>query len=106
MATDQHHAPAQPGRLFMFVMKVGLPLLIVAAGVLLIVMGHGHYTSVFANRDSLLSATGVGLIIIAGCLVLLNWLMQMSAESFDDRAKEEEAREYFVRTGHWPDDED
>jgi hypothetical protein len=30
----------------------------------------------------------------------------MSAESFDDRAKEEEAREYFVRTGHWPDDED
>jgi multisubunit Na+/H+ antiporter MnhB subunit len=85
-------------------MRYGLPLLITAIGVLLCIMGHGHYTSVFANRDSLLSAMGVGLIIIAVMLVMLNWLMRLAAESGDDRDKEDAAREYFVRNGHWPSD--
>jgi multisubunit Na+/H+ antiporter MnhB subunit len=85
-------------------MRYGLPALITAIGVLLCIMGHGHYTSVFANRDSLLSAMGVALIIIAVMIVMLNWLMRLAAESGDDRDREDAAREYFVRNGHWPSD--
>jgi hypothetical protein len=87
------------------VARVGLPLLIAVAGVVMIIMGHGHYTSVFANRDSLLSAVGVGFLCIAVMVWMLNWMLRMSAESDVDRAKEEDARQYFLRTGHWPDDE-
>ena len=86
-------------------MRIGLPVLIAAVGVVLIFMGHGHYTSVFANRDSLLSAVGVGFICIAAMVWMLNWMLRMSAESDVDRAKEEDARQYFLRTGHWPDDD-
>jgi len=86
-------------------MRIGLPVLIAAVGVVLIFMGHGHYTSVFANRDSLLSAVGVGFICIGAMVWMLNWMLRMSAESDVDRAKEEDARQYFLRTGHWPDDD-
>lgn len=89
----------------MLAARVGLPVLIAAVGVVMIIMGHGHYTSVFADRDSLLSAVGVGFICIAGMVALLNWMLRMSAESDVDRAKEEDARQYFLRNGHWPDDD-
>ncbi len=96
---------AEPPRALLLVARIGLPVLILVIGVVMIFMGHGRYTSVFANRDSLLSAVGVGFICIAAMIWLLNWLLRMSAESDDDRAKEEDARQYFLRTGHWPDDE-
>jgi hypothetical protein len=101
-------APAQnsePSRALLLIVRIGLPVLIAAAGVVLIVMGHGHYTSVFANRDSLLSAVGVGFIIIAMMVALLNWMLRLNAEDVGDRAKEEEARDYFRRTGQWPGEE-
>jgi len=91
-------------RVALVVMRLVVPLLITAVGVVLCILGHGHYTSVFANRDSLLSAMGVGLIIIAVMVVMLNWLMRLAAESGADRDKEDDAREYFVRHGHWPRD--
>ena len=37
-----------------------------------VVEGHGHYTSVFANRDSLYSAVGVGFWLIAACVWMLS----------------------------------
>lgn len=94
----------QPPLLIVRAVRYGLPLLIAAFGVVLCIMGHGQYTSVFANRNSLLSAVGVLFIIISMMVYLFNWLMRLSSESTDDRAKEEEAREYFVRTGKWPHD--
>ncbi len=86
----------------LWTMRLGLPLLIAAIGIVLIIMGHGRYTSVFASRDSLLSAVGVGFIIIAMMVALLNWLLRLNMDDAGDRAKEEEARQYFIRTGHWP----
>jgi hypothetical protein len=85
--------------------RVGLPVLIAVTGVVLIIMGHANYTSVFANRDSLFSAVGVGFICIAVMVWMLNWMLRMSAESDVDRAKEEDARDHFRRTGHWPNDD-
>jgi hypothetical protein len=102
------HAPVQhsePSRALLLAVRIGLPVLITAAGVVLIIMGHGHYTSVFANRDSLLSAVGVGFIIIAMMVALLNWMLRLNADDVVDRAKEEQARDYFRRTGHWPGEE-
>jgi multisubunit Na+/H+ antiporter MnhB subunit len=91
-------------RIALILTRVGAPLILVAIGVLLCVLGHGHYTSVFANRDSVLCTMGVGFIVIAMMVVLLNWLMRLAAESGDDRDREDAAREYFVRNGHWPHD--
>jgi hypothetical protein len=95
----------EPSRVLLLAVRIGLPTLIAVIGVVLIIMGHGRYTSVFANRDSLLSAVGVGFIIIAMMVALLNWLLRMNADDVGDRAREEQAREYFRRTGHWPSDQ-
>ncbi len=96
--------PTRSMRVTLVIMRLVVPLVITAVGVVLCILGHGHYTSVFANRDSLLSAMGVGFIIIAVMVVMLNWLMRLAAESGDDRDKEDAAREYFVRNGRWPSD--
>ena len=82
--------------------RVVLPLLLVAGGIVLMVMGHGDYTSITANRNSLLSATGMALVIIAAMVALLNWFIRLTLTSDKDRDREEWARDYFTRTGHWP----
>jgi len=89
----------------LFVVRYGLPLLLTAAGVVLIVLGHGHYTSLLAGRRSLESGLGVALLIIALSIWLLGWMMRMSADSTHERQQEESARDEFTRTGQWSDDE-
>ena len=98
---DARHAH-EPPRILVIFMRIVLPVAIFLIGVVLVIMGHGHYTSVFANRDSLLSATGVGFWLIAACIWMLNWMMQMNVDDADDRQKEDDARTYFVTHGHWP----
>jgi RsiW-degrading membrane proteinase PrsW (M82 family) len=95
---------SEPPQLLVRAIRYGMPLVIAAFGVVLCILGHGQYTSVFANRDSLLSAMGVLFIIISMMIYLFNWLMRLSAESEGDRVKEQEARDHFIRTGHWPGD--
>jgi hypothetical protein len=92
-------------RILLFFIRVVLPVTIFAIGIVLVIMGHGHYTSVFANRDSLLSATGVGMWLVAACIWMLNWLMQMNVQDGADRVKEEDARQYFIVHGRWPDED-
>ena len=95
----------------------GVPAAFVIAGIVLILMAHGHLTGVQDNaaesnvfttiptdRDSMLSAIGVAAIVIALMIVLLGWMLRLNADEAGDRAKEDEARETFRRTGHWPDD--
>ncbi len=81
-----------------------LPIGILLMGVAFIVVGHGHYKSVFADRHSLESAIGVCFILIAFSVWMFNWLMRMTVESGYDRDREESARAHFRRTGNWPDD--
>jgi lysylphosphatidylglycerol synthetase-like protein (DUF2156 family) len=95
-----------------------LPVAFIIAGIVLIVMAHGHltgvqdnasesnvFTTVPTDRDSILSAVGVAAIVIALMIWLLNWMLRMNADEAGDRAKEDEAREVLRRTGHWPDEE-
>lgn len=87
----------------LFVIRYGLPLLLVVLGVVFIVVGHGHYTTL-ANAESLESAIGVVLLLLALGIWLINWMMRLSIDSTGDREKEEAAREEYTRTGHWPDE--
>jgi hypothetical protein len=46
----------------------------------------------------------VGLLIVALTVWLINVFFRMSVSSNVERDREEEAREYFTRTGRWPDE--
>jgi protein-S-isoprenylcysteine O-methyltransferase Ste14 len=98
-----HHRT--PGRLFLAATRVWLPLAIAVAGIVLIVIGHGSYSQL-ANTHSLESAAGVALLIVALIVWMLNWMYRLSVRSNEDREYEERAREYFDRTGRWPDEDE
>jgi protein-S-isoprenylcysteine O-methyltransferase Ste14 len=85
--------------------RVWLPGAIAIAGIVLIVIGHGSYSQL-ANTHSLESAAGVSLLIVALIVWMLNWMYRLSLRSNVDREHEERAREYFDRTGRWPDDDE
>jgi hypothetical protein len=73
--------------------RVGVPAALVAAGVVLVLVGGE-------------SATGIGIVLIgAGPIVLaLNLLLRLSFADSDERSDEERARRYYTRHGRWPDD--
>lgn len=77
-------------------LRVGLPALLVVAGVVCLFIGHGTN-----------GAAGVGVVLLGVALmvVLLDWLYHLGISSDRDREIEEEARDYYTRTGHWPDEE-
>jgi ABC-type transport system involved in cytochrome bd biosynthesis fused ATPase/permease subunit len=73
--------------------RVLLPLAIAVAGVVAIVIGHGTNGT---------AAAGVGLLLVALIVWMVNWMYRMSVESNRERDREEEAREFFARHGRWP----
>jgi uncharacterized membrane protein YhiD involved in acid resistance len=87
---------SRPVRLLLTATRVWLPIAIGVAGVAGIVIGHGHTPA---------AGAGVGLVIVAIVVWMLNWMYRMSIESNRERDQEEEAREYFDRTGRWPDED-
>jgi hypothetical protein len=76
---------------------VWLPVGLALVGLVLAVIGHGKTN---------LAAAGVCLILVALTVWLINLLYRLSVSSNRDRDREEEAREYFDRYGHWPGEED
>jgi ABC-type transport system involved in cytochrome bd biosynthesis fused ATPase/permease subunit len=84
-------------RLLLDAIRWLLPLSVAVAGIVAIVIGHGR-------ADSPTAAAGVGLIIVALIVGLLNWMFRMSIRSNEEREDEERAREYFSRHGRWPDE--
>jgi protein-S-isoprenylcysteine O-methyltransferase Ste14 len=94
----------QSSRFWLSATRVWLPVAIIVAGVVLIVIGHGSYSNL-ANARSLESAAGVSLLLVALIVWMLNWMYRLSLSSNEEREDEERAREYFDRTGRWPEDE-
>jgi heme A synthase len=84
--------------------RLWLPLGIAAAGVVLIVIGHGRVTSA-GDSKTVITAAGVSLLLVALIVWMINWMFRMSVESNRDREREEEARRYFDEHGRWPDEE-
>jgi protein-S-isoprenylcysteine O-methyltransferase Ste14 len=91
-------------RILLSATRIWLPLGIALAGVVLIAIGHGSYSNL-ANAHSLESAAGVCLLIVALIVWMLNWMYRLSVRSNEEREDEEHAREYFDRTGRWPDED-
>lgn len=76
--------------------RTWLPVAIIAAGVVVAVAGGFGETA----------SEGGGLLISAGLSVwLLNLLYRVGVKGDDDRSAEDEARAFFDRHGHWPDEE-
>ncbi len=83
-------------QLLLTLTRVWLPIAIAIGGVAAIVVGGG--------ADSGVSAIGVGLLIVALIVWLLNWMFRLSVSSNRDRDREEAARRYFDEHGRWPDE--
>jgi hypothetical protein len=81
------------GHVLLTATRIWLPIVIALVGVVAIVLGHA--------RTPL---AGAGVVLLGTALIvwMVNWLFRMSVESNRDREREEEAREYFDRHGHWP----
>jgi protein-S-isoprenylcysteine O-methyltransferase Ste14 len=90
-------SPNRSRRALLAATRVWLPVGIAVGGVVAIVIGHGRTSSPWAGA-------GVGLIIVALIVWMLNWLFRLGVESNRERDREEEAREYFDRHGHWPEE--
>jgi drug/metabolite transporter (DMT)-like permease len=100
--------------MFVFSVRHGLPILLVVAGIVMIVLGHGHvsdtqtatpgspFSTIPTDKDSFFSAIGVGALIIAVMVWMIGWFMRMNVTDGEDRRREEAARDYFARTGRWP----
>ena len=84
-----------PGRILVTLTRVWLPVAIAVAGVVAIIIGHGTDAT---------AAAGVGLLIVALTVWMINWMYRMSVASNRERDREEEAREYFSTHGRWPDE--
>jgi predicted permease len=83
-------------RALLSIARVWLPVSLAVVGLVLAVIGHGKTT---------IAAIGVCLILVALTVWLINLMFRLSVESNRDREREEEARDYFERYGHWPGDE-
>src|ERR1700733_8987243 len=83
-------------RALLSIARVWLPVSLAVVGLVLAVIGHGKTT---------VAALGVFLILVALTVWLINMMFRLSVQSNRDREREEEARDYFERYGHWPGDE-
>ena len=74
--------------------RYGLPALLIVAGFVLL----------FAAPDST-RYEGFAMCVGAGlALFLLNWLFRLGARGDDERQAEADARDFYSRHGHWPDE--
>ncbi len=96
--------PSRSTRALLAATRVWLPIGIGIAGVVLIVVGQGRVRGGGVLNDSL-AAVGVALIITALIVWMINWMFRLSLQSNREREREEEARDFFTRHGHWPDEE-
>jgi membrane protein implicated in regulation of membrane protease activity len=71
--------------------RVGLPMMIAAAGVAVLAVASSSTTNGLA-------ATLIG---VAALVVLANVLARLSISSQRDREREQRVRRRFTRTGHW-----
>jgi hypothetical protein len=87
--------PPQPRhkRIGMIALRYVLPGVVVLAGV--IAMAFGTDTSLEG---------GAGLVSAGLAIWFVNWLFRIGAVGDEERDAEEQAREYFDRHGHWPDE--
>lgn len=78
----------------MLAVRYVLPLVLFLGGLVLYAIEPNSI-----GLEGLAMATGAALSVL-----LLNWLFRAGVKGDLDRDAEEAAREYYARTGRWPDD--
>ncbi|HEX6654267.1 MAG TPA: hypothetical protein VF072_16085 [Thermoleophilaceae bacterium] len=76
----------------LYAIRYGIPLVLLIAGVI-----------VSATAGGVGIAAGALFISAGSAVLLLNVLHRIGVEGDKERDREEEAREYFDKHGHWPD---
>jgi hypothetical protein len=76
-----------------YLIRYGLPGLILLAGVIVIAVGSGNIAT----------AAGIVLIGVSALVFAVNVLARLAISSQDDREREQQARDEFSWTGRWPD---
>jgi len=99
--TDHRRTRSEHSTLLSLI-RIWLPIAIAVIGVVLIILGDAKVSGKLGGGT--LSAAGVAFLLIALIVWMLNWMFRMSVQSNRDREREDEAREYFDRYGHWPDE--
>jgi hypothetical protein len=74
--------------------RYGLPLILLGVGILFLVLEPNS-----TGLEGFCAGAGAAM-----ALLLLNWLFRAGVSGDRDRDREEAAREYFDRHGHWPDE--
>ena len=77
----------------MILLRVGLPVAIAVAGVVLLIVGDD------AGRGA-----GIVLIGVAGLVALANAFIRLGLQSERDREREERRRDRYAERGRWPDE--
>jgi hypothetical protein len=72
-----------------------LPAALVLAGFVVLAVADGS-----TKWDGFAMCVGAGLAVL-----LLNVLVRFGAKGDEERTREEDAREYMAKHGHWPDEE-
>lgn len=80
--------------MILFAVRVLLPAAIVAAGLVLLLVGGDSE-----------SGAGVALLLVAVMVVMVNLFLRLGVHDAGERDREEAAREHFGREGRWPDEE-
>ena len=78
----------------MVVVRYVFPAALVLAGIVILLAGGGSDNA--AEGWALFTGAGVSIL-------LLNVLFRIGVQGDRDREREEAARSYFDRHGHWPD---
>lgn len=86
-------SPRSRSSLWLFVVRYGIGVVMVVAGVVLLVAVPG------TGVDGFAMAVGGGLAVL-----LLNLLYRLGVSGDEERAQEEAARRYFDQHGEWPED--
>jgi ABC-type Fe3+-siderophore transport system permease subunit len=80
----------------MFSIRYLLPLAIFIGGCALLIADGGGTT----GWEGFFMATGAALAVL-----LLNLFFRLGVQGDREREAEEAARDYYSRTGHWPDED-
>ena len=98
-------------RVLLLAIRVGLPVALALAGIILVIVGHGGGhpiadaggdTSVPVGGTGTTTAVGVVLIGLGLLTWMINWLYRATNSSTADRDVAERARDYFTEHGHGP----
>ncbi len=86
---------AQRRRMILLGVRYGVPAVIALGGIV---------TMIVANDTDVGIEIGAMFLGAAIAVFMLNFFFRMGVSGDQDRDREEEARAYFDRHGHWPDE--